>query len=116
MLELFYFYDPENSARIVFDEQNFNAEEYYAITGKDADFELGPEMRRLNFAGGLARLRVPVLVIVGRADGVVLPRLALNVSRHAPRTETVIMEKSGHFPFIEETDRTMSAIEAFLGR
>jgi len=25
-----------------------------------------------------------------------------------------MMEKSGHFPFIEETSRTMEVIEAFL--
>jgi proline iminopeptidase len=114
MLELFYFYDPANAARIVFDEQSFNAEEYYAITGPDADFELGPQIRRLSFGEGLSKLRAPILVLIGRSDGVVFPKLALNIARSAPRAEVVIFEKSGHFPFIEETDKMMATIGAFL--
>ena len=114
MLELFYFYDPVNAAKIVFDDQSFNAEEYYAITGPDADFELGPEIRRLSFGDGLSKLKAPILVLIGRSDGVVFPKLALNIARSAPRAEVVVFEKSGHFPFIEETDRTMSVITTFL--
>jgi proline iminopeptidase len=114
MLEMFYFYDPANASKIVFDEHTFNAEQYYAITGKDADFVLGEEIRRLDFGEGLSRLDVPVLILVGRADGVVLPRLALRIARYPRRAETVIMEKSGHFPFIEETSKTVEVIEAFL--
>jgi proline iminopeptidase len=116
MLELFYFYEPANAAKIVFDEHSFNAEEYYAITGKDADFELGPEVRRLSFGEGLSKLPAPILLLVGRADGVVFPKLALNIARHATRAEVVVFEKSGHFPFIEETEKTMAAITTFLGR
>ena len=116
MLEMFYFYDPANAAKIVFDESTFNAEQYYAITGKDADFVLKEEILRLDFGDGLARLEIPVLILVGRADGVVLPRLALEIAKHPRRAETVIMEKSGHFPFIEETARTMHVIEAFIGK
>ncbi len=114
MLELFYFYDPANAAKIVFDEHTFNAEEYYAICGPDADFQLGPEMLRLSFGDGLSRFQKPILIIVGRADGVVLPKLALKIARHAHPAETVVMEKSGHFAFIEETSRTMEVIEQFL--
>jgi proline iminopeptidase len=116
MLELFYFYEPANAEKIVFDEHSFNAEEYYAITGQDADFELGPEIRGLRFGDGLSKLAAPILLLVGRADGVVFPKLALNIARQAPRAEVVVFEKSGHFPFIEETDRMMAAIRAFLGK
>jgi len=114
MQALFYFYDPANASKIVFNDHTFNAEEYYAITGPDSDFQLGPEMLRLSFGDGLARFPQPILIIIGRADGIVPPRLALKTARHARQAETVMMEKSGHFPFIEETSRTMEVIEAFL--
>src|SRR5262245_21901909 len=114
MQKLFYFYDPANAAKIVFNEHTFNAEEYYAITGPDSDFQLGPEMLRMSFGEGLSRFPRPILIIVGRADGIVPPRLALKTAQHARQAETVIMERSGHFTFIEETSKTMEVIEAFL--
>ena len=114
MQALFYFYDPANAARIVFNEHTFNTEEYYAITGPDSDFQLGPEMQRMSFGDGLSKLQKPILIIIGRADGIVPPRLALKTADHARQAETVIFEKSGHFTFIEETSKTMQVIEAFL--
>jgi proline iminopeptidase len=114
MQELFYFYDPANASKIVFNEHTFNTEEYYAITGPDSDFQLGGEMLRMSFGEGLASFPRPILILIGRADGIVPPRLALKIARHARQGETVIMEKSGHFPFIEETSKTMEVIEAFL--
>ena len=116
MQELFYFYDPANASKIVFNEHTFNTEQYYAITGPDSDFQLGPQMLRMSNGEGLSKFPRPILIIIGRADGIVPPRLALKTARHPKQAETVIFEKSGHFPFIEETSKTMEVLEAFLRR
>lgn len=116
MLELFYLFDPDHARHIVFDEQSFNAEEYYAICGDDADFVIGPQLADLDFGPALAQLRVPVLVLAGRGDGVVLPRLVAEFRRHLPHATYVTFERSGHFPFLEETARHAEVVLGFLSK
>jgi proline iminopeptidase len=116
MFEMFYFYDPAKVKAIVFDEHTFNAEEYYQIAGPDADFQLGSEMLAFDHTAELGNLKMPVLVIAGRADGIVYPAVALRFKRYLTQAEMVIFEKSGHFPFIEETDKQVEVIKTFLSR
>ena len=35
---------------------------------------------------------------------------------YAPQAEFVIMEQSGHFPWIEEPDKTLEVLRDFLAR
>jgi proline iminopeptidase len=114
MIELFYLFDPDHARHIVFDEHSFNAEEYYAICGDDADFVVGPQLAGLDFGAGLARLEMPILVLAGRGDGVVLPALVAELRRHVPRATHVTFERSGHFPFLEETARHAQVLKDFL--
>lgn len=116
MIEMFYLYDPDAARHIVFDEHSFNDAEYYAICGDDADFVIGPQLRDLDFGEGLAKLHAPVLVIAGRGDGVVLPALVDEFRRHLPRATYVTFERSGHFPFLEETTRHAQVLKDFLKR
>ncbi|HXO19479.1 MAG TPA: alpha/beta fold hydrolase [Thermoanaerobaculia bacterium] len=87
---------------------------YYGIAGDDADFELGGELARLDFRPRMKDLKMPVLALGGRHDQVVPVEQALAVPGQAPRGEVLVLEQSGHFPFIEETDGTMAAIRRFL--
>jgi proline iminopeptidase len=117
MLAQFYFYDPKNIARLApFSEHNFNAAEYYAIVGADADFTIGPPLASWNAASGLAALPMPILILSGRADGVILPRLARHLVQAAPRARYVMFEKSGHFPFIEENPQYLTELSRFLSK
>lgn len=116
MLALFYLYDPDAAAQIVFDEHSFNADEYYAIIGDDADFVIGPQLADEDFGAGLTQIqaRVPILVLAGRGDGVVLPALVAAFKQHIPGATYVTFEKSGHFPFLEETARHAKVVREFL--
>ncbi len=51
---------------------------------------------------------MPMLVIAGRYDRVSAPRYALEYKKYAPQARFVMMEKSGHFPHIEEPEKTLS--------
>jgi len=112
---LFYFWDHRKAAAIRFDASTFNQEQYFAICGPDCDFELGPAMRSLDFRATLPRLRVPLLAIAGRADGIVTPDLVLEFQRAVPSARLVVFEQSGHLPFVEEPERYLEVVGSFLG-
>jgi len=112
---LFFFYDRNKAAQIRWDETTFNLEQYLAICGPDCDFQLGPEMLKLDFHTGLAGWKKPLLAIGGRADGIVTPDLVLEFRRNSPSATLVMFEESGHLPFVEEPERFLQVLRDFLG-
>jgi len=116
MLELFYLRDPGLSRHLPLDESTFNPEVYYRLVGDDADFVIGGDVAGLDFTRPLSAARFPILVLAGRHDGVVLPVLADTFRTLVPRARFVMMERSGHFPFIEEPEATRGAIVDFARR
>jgi proline iminopeptidase len=107
---LFFFHDHARAKQIVFDETTFNTEEYFAICGADCDFRVGSVMAALDFREAIARLSFPVLVLSGRADGIVRPMFADEYGRAVPRARVVLFEKSGHLPFVEETEHFIKVV------
>lgn len=63
----------------------------------------------------LKRLRVPVLLAYGRHD--VWGRATVDELRHTfPQAKVVWFEQSGHWPFLEEPDRFIEVIHAFVSQ
>jgi proline iminopeptidase len=87
---------------------------YYSIAGDDADFVIGGELAKLDFRPRLKSLAAPLLVLSGRHDRIALPDRVLEYKTKAPRAEVVMLEKSAHFPFIEETAAVIETIRKFL--
>jgi proline iminopeptidase len=114
MMEMFYFYEPAQAAKIVWSENTFDPATYYGITGPDADFVVGGDIVKMDFTGKLKSLPFPILIIGGRADGVVLPRLVKNLAAQAPQAKLVMFEKSGHFAFMEENGHYVDVLKQFL--
>jgi proline iminopeptidase len=114
MIELFYLYNPERAKDIPWNDHNFNPEVYYATIGKDADFRVGSPLAESDYSAALKAMHAPLLVMVGRKDGVILPRLAAHFVAAVPKTQFLVFEKSGHYPFMEETTACMAAIDNFL--
>jgi proline iminopeptidase len=111
-LSLFYFYDASKAGLLPGDPSNSDV--YYAIAGDDADFTIGGDIASLDFRADLRKLTMPILVIAGRYDRISLPRYAIEYKTYAPQARLVMMEKSGHFPYIEEPVRTLSELRNFL--
>jgi proline iminopeptidase len=82
--------------------------------GPDADFVVGGDVRGLDFAPRLASLKKPILIIGGRADGIASPRWLVRFRDAAPRAHVEILERSGHFPFIEQTADYLKLLRDFL--
>lgn len=109
------FYNPENAKKMPRTEPNlYNPDLWYAMAGKDADFIISDELTRFNVEAKLKNLTIPVLVIAGRFDRNVRPMITVKYKKLIPQAEFVMMEKSGHFPFLEETSETMKILRKFL--
>jgi proline iminopeptidase len=114
MLEIFYVYNPERIKDLPWNDHNFNPDVYYGTIGMDADFRIASPLAESDYSAALNSMKAPLLVMVGRKDGVVLPRLAKHFVSAVPKTQFLVFEKSGHYPFLEETKDCMSAIDRFL--
>jgi proline iminopeptidase len=93
-----------------------NSDVYYAILGEDADFVIGGEVAGLDFESRLKDFPVPLLVLAGRYDNITPVSHALAIARNAPRAQVVIFEQSGHFMFIEETEKTLQLLGDFFAK
>ena len=62
----------------------------------------------------LESLAAPVLVVVGRSDVFNSPFQSARISRNAPRSTSVVLEESGHLPWIEEPDAFAGAVSGWL--
>jgi len=67
----------------------------------------------LDLSDDLPRLARPVLVMAGRYD-TVSPRTAWKIHQAIPGSQYVILERSGHFPMIEEPDEFVAVVDRFL--
>jgi proline iminopeptidase len=116
LVEMFYFYNPQNAQNLLpfWNEHNFSAEQWNAVAGPDADFKIGGDLGKLDFRPQLSSIKVPIMIIAGRHDGIVLPSLTLPFKKYAPQAKFVMFEHSGHYPFIEEAPLFLKTVEEFL--
>jgi proline-specific peptidase len=64
----------------------------------------------------LAQITQPLLVLAGRLDRTCSAEAAAAIARGAPHAELVIFEHSGHMTFVEENERYVQVVRAFLTR
>ncbi len=114
-LPLAYFYDVSNLKKLVGDSLPWNQDVYYSIVGDDI-LKLSPKLKTLDFRDRLQEISVPMLILAGRYDRIAMPRYEVQYEEFAPLAEFVMFEKSGHFPFLEETEKNYQVIHAFLRR
>ncbi|WP_243346860.1 alpha/beta fold hydrolase [Parabacteroides sp. FAFU027] len=115
-LGFLYAYNPENLnilAQLKYPNR-LNPRIYYQMTGEDGDFTVGSDIGRFDYRNELKNLKMPVLIIAGRFDRVSVPWMMVQYKEYCPQAQLVMFEKSGHFPFLEEYDKTMAVIRAFL--
>jgi len=63
----------------------------------------------------LSEIEAPALVLSGTDDWIMSPELAGNqLAQGLPHGELVVFERSGHFPFIEETERFTAVMRRWL--
>jgi proline iminopeptidase len=94
-----------------------NSDVYYAIVGEDADFVIDREVAGLDFESRLKELHVPLLVLAGRYDNIAPIGHALAIAKSAPPgVSVVVLEQSGHFTYVEETEKTLQLLGDFFAK
>jgi proline iminopeptidase len=93
---------------------SFNAALYYQMVGKDGDFIVGNDIGNFDFRKDLKKLQMRILIIAGRYDRVAVPWMQVKYNTYCPQAKFVMFEKSGHYPHVEETTKTIVLIKDFL--
>lgn len=63
----------------------------------------------------LHRLRVPLLVLVGHEDPLVVPARSFALYERVPHAEMVVLAPCGHCPMLEQPARMAAELERFAG-
>ena len=69
-----------------------------------------------NYIPRLGEIHTPTLILVGRDDFVTPPSQAKIMHDGIPNSELVILEQSGHFPYVEEPEAFFAAVRDWLRR
>jgi pimeloyl-ACP methyl ester carboxylesterase len=66
------------------------------------------------FFASLRRVKQPTLILFGRQDRLVPPKLGVRLAHHLPNAELVMLPGVGHVPQFEATRETLDALLGFL--
>jgi 3-oxoadipate enol-lactonase len=78
---------------------------------------LGGQLSATHFDDALlARIRIPILFVVGGSDTRFPPAVVRQASTHIPGSRVVEIPRAGHSPYFEQPQRWNEAVSAFLGR
>jgi proline iminopeptidase len=98
-----YFHDPQRARDLT----------PFRVTGRTQD-EVWRSLGAYDLTADLERLSVPALVAHGRDDPIPLAS-AEDTARRLQAT-LAVFERSGHVPYVEETDRFVALLDGFLPR
>ena len=93
-----------------------------ALEAAFADVVYQPEMAwerdwgELHALEALASAEIPILAIAGEHDRATPPAAARRIAETAPRGELLVIEGTGHFPFVEAPERYWPALGDWLAR
>lgn len=74
------------------------------------------ELARWSAVDRLAEVEVPVLLVAGRHDGFTAWPQSERIAGRLPDAELVVLEHSGHLPWIDEPDRFFEVVRDWLRR
>ena len=72
------------------------------------------DLHATDLCDDLEENKVPILGIFGTSDNIVSPSNAELLRKAREDSEVVMMEKSRHFPMIDEPEKFLAAIDSFL--
>jgi proline iminopeptidase len=108
-------FNPDHSARVLSDLGSRNPELYFAFVGSDIEFFIGGELLQIpDFRPRLKELSMPVLILAGRFDRALYPKLQMDFARFCPQARFVMLERSGTYGHLEEPETLMPLFREFL--
>jgi proline iminopeptidase len=105
LLAPIYFHDPARVSDLGLDSVRFGPESQ-AVWESLVGFDLTPR---------LSEVQAPTLVIAGAEDRSVTPERAKETADALPNGRLLVIENSGHYPFVEEPATFVRRVLEFLG-
>jgi proline iminopeptidase len=96
-----YFQDPGQSRNLT----------PFRVTGRTQD-EVWKSLAGMDLEPAVARLSMPAIVLHGRYDPI--PLWTAERTARALKADLVVLEHSGHVPYVEDFDRFVAVLDAFL--
>ena len=90
----------------IFSHAEFNA--------KRNQYFIATELQRYNVTEQLQNISVPSLIIGGKHDVHVSPEWSVMMAEKIPNAKFVLMEHSGHFPWLDEPKEFFNSITQFI--
>jgi len=93
-----------------------NIQVYFDIIGDDPEWQVNGTLSGLQVESKLKTFNVPTLIIGGRHDKITTPEIVHRLYSMMPKNiaTKVMFEKSGHWPWVEETEKFELSITTFL--
>ena len=88
------------------DVDKTNAESFFRSIG---------DLHRTDLRGELHRLTMPTLGVFGVHDNIVNPNQSELLTKGVPQARVELMDKSRHFPMLDEPSRFVHIVQEFLG-
>jgi proline iminopeptidase len=67
-----------------------------------------------NFLSRLPEIKAPTLIVVGTDDFICSPRQAERLHLGIARSKLLVIEKAGHFPWLEQPESFYDGLRQFL--
>jgi proline iminopeptidase len=99
-------YDPADDGKIAWDV-------YREMWGSDGEFVIDGNLKSVDYVKQLPSIKVPTLIVVGDHDEVDAS-LSQQMHEAIAGSELVILPKSGHMTFVDQTSQFNVAVHAFL--
>ncbi|HEV7129644.1 MAG TPA: proline iminopeptidase-family hydrolase [Ktedonobacterales bacterium] len=97
-----------------FEQLALNPEVYYTMNGP-SEFHVIGVLKDWSIVDRLGEIHLPTLLLSGRYDEAT-PAIVATVERGIPGAQWVLFEQSAHMPHVEEPERFLAAVNAFLRR
>jgi proline iminopeptidase len=97
---------------------SFDEDTYLAFTGDDPEWKLAGTLERYTVLDRLVSHAIPTLVLTGRRDLMASPMIAKRTADalQPQHTTLITLERSGHFPMVEEPETYFALLEDFWSR
>jgi proline-specific peptidase len=92
-----------------------NTPEVYMTMNGPSEFHVIGTLKTWNIVDRLPEITVPTLLLSGRYDEAT-PAIVETIHQRIPGAEWVIFEQSSHLPHVEEEQRFLATVNAFLDR
>ncbi|AIY39469.1 Alpha/beta hydrolase fold [Collimonas arenae] len=114
-----YWRDPDMESKLYRSDDpadGSNSNVYLSFIGDDPEWQVGGTMKGYDPSPRMKNLTVPTLVFVGRYDRVGTPKIAGEIKAALPAASSklVVFERSGHRPWVEESDAYFKLLKDFF--